>query len=218
MALYADRTDAGRQLAELLTTWENRDAAADAVVLGLPRGGVVVAAEVAARLNLPLGAIAVRKLGSPGREEFAVGAIAGDARVVDADALRAGGVSAAQLDAVESRERAELRRRAALFAGGPTPAGRRALVVDDGIATGATATAACRAVRAAGATAVVLAVPVAPQRWRPEPGLVDAYVCAHPQAEFWAVGRFYADFTQTTDAEVVALLSGGPGGADGAQP
>ncbi len=222
MALFADRADAGRQLAELLAARMDADSAGgdagpDTVVLGLPRGGVVVAAEVAARLRVPLGAIAVRKLGSPGREEFAVGAIAGDTRVVDEDALRVEGISATQLDAVERRERAELRRRAALFAGGPPPTGRRVLVVDDGLATGATATAACRAVRAAGATEVVLAVPVAPRRWQPEPGLIDAYVCAHPQAEFWAVGRFYADFAQTTDAEVVALLSRGPGGADRGQ-
>jgi len=204
MALFSDRRDAGRDLSASLREWMGTDA----VVVGIPRGGVVVADAVARELALPLAAVVVRKLGAPGREEYAVGAIAAGVRVVDDVAVRAQRISAAQLAGVESRERAELERRAELFARGADVGGRVAIVVDDGLATGATAIAACRAVRAMGASSVVLAVPVAPASWRPGPGLVEAYVCPHRPPEFWAVGGFYDDFHQTGDAEVVRLLAG----------
>ncbi len=179
-------------------------------MLGIPRGGVVVAAEVASALGLPLAAAVVRKLGAPTHEEYAVGAIAEGVRVVDADAVRRAQVSPDQLDSVEERERAELARRMQLFAREPVSvAGRTAIVADDGVATGATAIAACRAVRAQGAGRIVLAVPVAPADWRPDPAAVDAFVCPHRVRDFWAVGQFYRDFTQTSDAQVVELLAEG---------
>jgi putative phosphoribosyl transferase len=203
MAIFADRAHAGRELAEALRAWEG----SDAVVLGIPRGGVVVAAEVARALSLPLGTAVVRKLGAPDREEYAIGAIAQDVRVLDDAALRAERVTPSELAAVEAAERAELRRRTEAFgAVGPDPAGRTAIVVDDGIATGASATAACRAVRTRGAREIVLAVPVAPARWLPDIDVVLAYVCPHRESPFWAVGQFYDDFAQTRDEEVMGLL------------
>ena len=201
MAIFVDRADAGRKLAVALEAWRGEDA----VVLGIPRGGVVVAAEVARALHLPLGVAVVRKLGAPAQEEFAIGAIAEGVRVVNPDAIR--GVTPEELALVEELERIELRRRTRLFAPAPIElAGRVAVIVDDGVATGATATAACRAVRAAAPAQIVLAVPVAPVQWRPEAAEADAFVCPHPMRDFWAVGQFYEDFTQTTDDEVARLL------------
>jgi len=201
VAIFVDRADAGRKLAVALEAWRGEDA----VVLGIPRGGVVVAAEVARALHLPLGVAVVRKLGAPAQEEFAIGAIAEGVRVVNPDAIR--GVTPEELAVVEELERIELRRRTRLFAPAPIElAGRVAVIVDDGVATGATATAACRAVRAAAPAQIVLAVPVAPVQWRPEAAEADAFVCPHPMRDFWAVGQFYEDFTQTTDDEVARLL------------
>lgn len=203
MAIFADRADAGRELAGALDAWRG----SDAVVIGIPRGGVVVAAEVSRVLGLPLAVVIVRKLGAPSHEEFAVGAIAEDVRLVNDDALAAGYATPDQLASVEEQERSELKRRTALFAASiEDVSGRPALVVDDGVATGASATVACRSLRARGVGRVVLAVPVAPAEWRPPPDAVDEYVCLRPQQEFWAVGQFYDDFAQTTDAEVIALL------------
>ncbi|MFT4135145.1 phosphoribosyltransferase [Microbacterium sp.] len=205
MAIFADRVDAGRQLAATLTAWRGTDA----VVLGIPRGGVVVAAEVARTLQLPLGVAVARKLGVPWHEELALGAIADGVRVVSPDAVRGSGVTPEQLAFVEDVERVELRRREELF--GTTldqVRGRTAIVVDDGVATGATATAACQAVRTQGAVRVVLAVPVAPARWRSEAGVIDEVVCLHREEDFWSVGQFYDDFSQIADAEVVHLLAG----------
>ena len=205
MALFADRAAAGRMLAGALASERGEGA----VVFGIPRGGMVVAAEVARALGLPLDAVVVRKLGAPSHMEFAVGAIADDVRIVDDGLMRAGRVTAGQLADVEERERAELRRREALFRRGA--AGARALataiVVDDGVVTGSTANAACASLRAGGAARIVLAVPVAPAEWTPPPNAVDAYVCPHRERGFWAVGQYYDDFTQTDDAEVVELLS-----------
>lgn len=206
MAEFTDRADAGRQLARELAAWRGTDA----VVVGIPRGGVVVAAAVGRELGLPVSAVVVRKLGAPAHEEFAVGAIADDVRFVDERAARAEGADAAALQAVEDRERVELRRRSRLFGGGPEVSGRDVLVVDDGVATGATAIVACRALRARGARRIVLAVPVAPAHWHPPADVVDEFVCPHRESDFWAVGQFYDDFTQTTDAEVVDLLRGDP--------
>jgi len=206
VAIFADRADAGRQLAAAME--EHRGA--DAVVLGIPRGGVVVAAEVARALALPLAATVVRKLGAPAHEEYAIGAIADGVEVVNEDAVRQGGLTPEALARVEDLERAELTRRTHLFADSPPPiTGRTVIVVDDGIATGATATAACRSLKVHGAGRIVLAVPVAPAAWQPPPDAVDEYLCPHPIRDFWAVGQFYTDFTQTTDEEVMRLLSGG---------
>lgn len=201
VSMFADRVDAGRQLAEAL------DSYTDAVVFGIPRGGVVVAAEVARVLGAPLDVAVVRKLGAPSHEEYAVGAIADGVRVFNPDALRSSHVTPEQLDFVEDMERVELDRRTRLFAASVVDlTGRTALVVDDGIATGATATAACQALHTRKPARIVLAVPVAPAHWRPEPGVVDEYVCLHREPDFWAVGQFYENFAQTSDEEVVRLL------------
>lgn len=203
MAIFADRVAAGRELAGTLVAWRG----ADAIVAGIPRGGVVVAAEVARAMSSPLSAVVVRKLGAPEHAEFAVGAIAADVRVLTEHARRPGMVTPDQLASVEAVERDELRRRTSLFGSVPAVAGRVVIVVDDGIATGATATAACRSLRALGAGEVVLAVPVAPAEWTPDPEAVDEYVCPHRERRFWAVGEYYEDFAQTSDTEVVELLS-----------
>ncbi|MEZ3160198.1 phosphoribosyltransferase family protein [Microbacterium sp. BWT-B31] len=204
MVVFADRTDAGRLLAPALDRWRGTDA----VVCGIPRGGVVVAAEVARILNLPLTVVTVRKLGAPNREEYAVGAIADEVRIVDLPALRASGGTEEQLADVERRERAELIRRGHAFdAFDIDVAGRTAIVVDDGIATGSTATAACRALRLRGARRIVLAVPVAPVEYSPGADAADQYECLHRVRNLWAVGQHYGDFRQTDEAEVVRLLA-----------
>lgn len=203
--LFDDRAAAGSELAGFLESWRGTDA----VVCGIPRGGVVVAAAVAAALGLTLDVAVVRKLGATSNEEFAVGAIAEGVRVLRPDAVRYAGMGPEQVGFVEDLERVELRRRQRLFGGTDDLTGRPALVVDDGVATGSTAIAACKAVRARGAASVVLATPVAPADWRPSRDVADAYVCAHPERDFWAVGQFYRDFRQTTDAEVLALLGRG---------
>lgn len=216
--MFSDRRDAGRRLARELRALADRDV----VVLGLPRGGVPVAYEVARALHAPLDVIVVRKLGVPGQPELAMGAIGEDGvRLVDERLIRGVGVTDEQLARVEARERAELERRAERFRGTRPRmdlTGRTALIVDDGIATGSTARAACRVARAHGATRVVLAAPVAPtdvvSRFGADAD--DVVVCASPRP-FLAVGRFYDDFTQTTDEEVVRLLAeasaDGPGSA-----
>ena len=183
-------------------------------MLGIARGGVVVAAAVAQELGLTLDAVVVRKLGAAGHEEFAVGAIAEGVRIVTPGAVRWAGMSEGDVERVEEAEREELRRRTDAYGSRPADlTGRTALVVDDGVATGASAVAACRAVKARGAARVVLAVPVAPHRWRTPADAVDEFVCPHREADFWAVGQYYDDFGQTTDAEVVALLAGDGGGS-----
>ncbi|MFJ9520078.1 phosphoribosyltransferase [Kitasatospora sp. NPDC101801] len=204
---FTDRKDAGRQLAARL------GAVPDAVVVGLPRGGVPVAAEVARALGAPLDICVVRKLGVPGRPELGMGAIGeGGARVLDEHIRLAARVTNAQLAEVERVERVELARRCARYRGGRPPvelSGRTVLVVDDGIATGSTARAACRTVGQRGAARVVLAVPVAPAGWRDRlRGEADELVCVAEPADFPAIGSFYADFGQTTDAEVLDALLG----------
>jgi putative phosphoribosyl transferase len=181
------------------------------VVLGLPRGGVVVAAEVARALGAPLDAIMVRKLGVPVQPELAMGAIGEDGiRILSEDVMRRAGVTADQLEAVEQRERAELERRAQRYRGdGPRLAlgGRTAIVVDDGIATGSTAYAACRVARAHGATRVVLAVPVgSPEAVAALATVADDVRCLETPAWLGAIGQFYGNFRQVDDDEVVALL------------
>ncbi len=214
---FRDRADAGRRLAARL-----RDVSlGNVVVLALPRGGVPVAAEVARALDAPLDIIVVRKLGVPDQPELAMGAIGeGGVRLVDERVVAMARVGSEQIAAVEVRERAELARRAAQFRGvlPRVPLRERtALLVDDGIATGSTMRAACEVARAMGARRVVAATPVAP---------TDAIASLHEVADdviavesprrFFAIGEFYDDFTQTTDAEVVQLLAPDPGVGRGA--
>jgi putative phosphoribosyl transferase len=204
---FADRVDAGRQLARRLAT----ELGPDAVVLGLPRGGVPVAFEVADALGLPLDVVVVRKLGVPYQRELAMGAIGEGVRVLNERVLHASAVGQAELAAVEHRERAELDRRLAELRAGRAAialAGREVAVVDDGIATGSTARAACAVVRARGARRVVLAAPVGPAAAIAElAGDADEVVLLHAPATFAAVGQFYGDFSPTSDEEVRILLS-----------
>ncbi|MEV5859992.1 phosphoribosyltransferase family protein [Streptomyces sp. NPDC052071] len=205
---FTDRTDAGRRLAVALRHLGRRDP----VVLGLPRGGVPVAYEVAQALGAPLDVIVVRKLGVPNHPELGFGAIGeGGVRVISEEIVRRTGVGEKDLVAVERAEAAELVRRAHAYREGRPRLpleGRAVVVVDDGAATGATARAACQVVRAQGAAYVVLAVPVAPPdaaaRLRED---ADEVVCLSAPVLFSAVGEWYRDFSQTSDEEVVALLA-----------
>lgn len=206
-ALYADRVEAGRALVRDLSHLADDDV----VVLGLPRGGVPVAREVADALGAPLDVILVRKLGVPGQPEVAMGAIGeGDVRVFEPRTMAAAGVTEDQFEAVERREREELRRRAALYRQGRPGRdiqGRTVVIVDDGIATGSTVRAAARVTRAMGASRVVVATPVAPadivDRLGPD---VDEVIASATPDPFWAIGGFYRDFRQTSDDEVIRLL------------
>jgi putative phosphoribosyl transferase len=205
--LFADRVDAGRQLAVELRHLRGEPV----VVLGLPRGGVPVAYEVATALGAPLDVIVVRKLGVPFQPELAMGAIGEDGvRVVNDEVVDLVGVTEGQMAEVEGRERTELARRALRFRGDRPRLpleGRTALIVDDGIATGSTARAACQVVRSQGATRVVLAVPVAPSDWTERVGgAADEFVCLGTPEPFFAIGQFYVDFSQTSEDEVLDCL------------
>lgn len=210
MALYADRRDAGRRLADQLGAFRARPRT---VVLGLPRGGVPVADEVAAALGLPLDVFLVRKLGVPGHEELAFGAIgSGGVRVLDERVVEAAGLDEDTIAAVAETERAELQRRERRYRGdrpAPNLAGWTVLLVDDGVATGSSVRAAIEALRAGGAGRIVVAVPVAPaETCTLLSRLADDVVCLHAPSRFRAVGSFYENFGQTTDDEVCALLGG----------
>lgn len=209
MRSYRDRVEAGRLLGERLA---EAPPFAGPVVLGLPRGGVPVAAEVARALDAPLDVLVVRKLGVPAHEEVAAGAVGeGDAIVLNRGVIASAGVSERELGAVESREREEVARRVGRFRSGRPPvglAGRTAIVVDDGMATGATAAVGCRIARALGAHRVVLAVPVASPDALASFDAADEIVCLAAPSGFMAVGQFYDDFTQVEDDEVVRLLAG----------
>lgn len=206
--MFADRTAAGEVLAPLLKKYGSRK---KVVVLGLPRGGVPVAYEVARALDVPLDVLIVRKLGAPGNSELAMGAIAsGGARYMNEEVIRLTGVNAREIAEVERAERAELERRERLYRGERPPLdvkGWTVILVDDGIATGASMRAAVHAMRAAGAVRIVVAVPVAPTdtptRFH---GIADEFVCVHTPRGFYAVGQFYDRFDQTGDEEVRALL------------
>ncbi|SEC48518.1 Phosphoribosyl transferase domain-containing protein [Streptomyces misionensis] len=204
---FANRLEAGRRLGRRLEYLRGQDV----VVLGLPRGGVPVAAAVAEALDAPLDVCLVRKLGVPYQPELAMGAIGEDGvRVLNPDVLRVTGVSDEELARVEERERRVLAERAGRYRGEGTlasVAGRTAVVVDDGVATGSTARVACRVARARGAARIVLAVPVAPRDFaRRLGGDADELVCLETPWDFAAVGQFYDDFAQTEDDEVTACL------------
>lgn len=208
---FADRADAGRRLAARLMTGPPTARTGGVVVLGLPRGGVPVAYEVATALQAPLDVILVRKLGVPYQPELGMGAVGEDgARVVNDEIVRLAQVRDSELAAVEARERAELQRRARRYRGERPRvdlAGRTAIVVDDGIATGSTAKAACEVARAHGAAHVVLAAPVAPAAAVAElRAYADEVVVLDTPEPFYAIGEFYRDFTQTSDETVVNLL------------
>ncbi len=225
--VFIDRADAGRRLAERLRQLRGRDV----VVLGLPGGGVPVAFEVAAELRAPLDVIVVRKLGVPVQPEYGFGAIGEDhVRIIDDYVIRQTRLTEAEIAAVEAREHAALDRRVRRLRGGRPAvplAGRTAVIVDDGIATGSTALAACAVVRARGASRVVLAVPVGSVEGVASLRRVaDEVVCPYTPAGFFAIGEWYADFSQLTDEEVTALLDKaaasaaetGPPGQDLADP
>ncbi|TQS24955.1 erythromycin esterase family protein [Microbispora sp. KK1-11] len=206
--LFSDRRDAGRVLAGLLDHYRGLP---DVVVLGLPRGGVPVAYEVATGLGHPLDVFLVRKLGVPGREEFAMGAIAGGGVIVlDEDVIRALAIPSETIREVAQRESRELARRDRAYRGdAPTPElrGKIVIVVDDGLATGASMRAAIRAVREREPAQIVVAVPAAPQSTCEDlSALVDEVVCATTPTPFFSVGESYWNFTQTTDEEVRELL------------
>jgi putative phosphoribosyl transferase len=217
--LFIDRLDAGQCLAHELRHLRGTDV----VVVGLPRGGVPVAFEVARELGAPLDVLVVRKLGVPFQPEFGFGAIGeGDVRVVDDQIVQLTGLSEREIAAVEARERAELGRRVARFRGDRPPvplADRTVIVVDDGIATGSTARAACRVARAQGAKRVVLAVPVgSAQAIASLRADADEVICPHTLEMFFAIGEYYADFSQTRDTEVIALLGKAGQRAPAAEP
>jgi len=201
--MFRDRRDAGTQLADIV-------AAAvfpPAVVLGIPRGGVIVAAHVASVLGWPLGIVVTKKLGAPGNPELGIGAVAPGVRVLEPDVIVALGIGRGWIDRESARVEAEVQRRAAAFAGRIVLDGETAVVVDDGVATGSTARAAGLWARRAGAARVVLAVPVAPRGVEQRVGdAFDAVVAVAIPAGFRAVGQYYDDFEQVSDDEVRAVL------------
>ena len=206
---FPNRTEAGRQLAEKLIKYAGR---ADVIVLGLPRGGVPVAFEVAQRLGVPLDVFLVRKLGVPGFEELAVGAIAsGGVRVLNEDVMRAIPNVDEVIESVTARETAELERREQSYRDGRPPPELRdrvIILVDDGLATGATMRAAVKALRQRGVAKIVVAVPVGPpETCREFEDEADETICASAPEFFQAVGQYYEDFSQTSDEEVRELLA-----------
>lgn len=213
---FRDRVDAGRQLATRLETLD-RDGL---IALGLPRGGVVIASEVAAALGIPLDVIVVRKLGVPFQPELAMGAIGEDGiRVIDQRVVRAAGITERRIQTVEERERVELARRAQMFRGGRPRldlSGATALILDDGIATGSTARAAVEVARKLGANCVVVAAPVtSAEAARTLSDVADQVVYLAAPPGFLAIGEFYADFSPTSDTEVVKLLESSQTGRTG---
>ncbi|MCW2885743.1 MAG: phosphoribosyltransferase [Streptosporangiaceae bacterium] len=209
--MFIDRVDAGRRLAERLVALRGEDL----VVLGLPRGGVPVAFEIARALDARLDVIVVRKLGVPRQPELAMGALGeGGVRIVNDDIVHKGHIRPDQMAEVQEREQAELQERDRRFRAGRSRVpltGRTALIVDDGVATGSTARAACRVARAQGAKRVVLAVPVG------DSGVIeslrrdaDEVICLEEPSLFYAVGEWYENFEQVADEVVVGLLDQAP--------
>ena len=208
LALYGDRRDAGRKLAETLATFRDEDP----IILALPRGGVPVGFEVARSLGAPLDILLVRKIGAPYQPEYGIGAIAeGGTRVIRSEDIELTGITTEQIEETVARETQELERRARAYRGDREPIpveGRTVIVVDDGIATGGTAVAAGRVLRHRGAAKVVLAVPVGPPG--SEIRLADEFdqvICLEQPHGFFGIGQFYVDFGQVSDDEVVELLT-----------
>jgi predicted phosphoribosyltransferase len=206
---FTNRREAGRRLATLLSPYANRP---DVIVLGLPRGGVPVAAEIAQALGAPLDVFLVRKIGAPHHPELAIGAVAeGDVQVLDRSLIAHLRIPETSVHEISRRERAELDRRQARYRPGrPAPQlrGRTVIVVDDGLATGATMEAAIRAVRQLSPARIVAAAPVgAPETCDRLGRLADEVVCVERPAHLEAVGLWYDDFSQTTDQEVLTLLN-----------
>jgi putative phosphoribosyl transferase len=205
---FSNRREAGRELASKLVRYAGRT---DVVVLALPRGGVPVAFEVAEALDAPLDIFVVRKLGMPGQPEYAIGAIAsGGVRVISEEVVRAYAIPQPMIDAIVRAEQAELERRERVYREGAALIdlrNRTVILVDDGLATGSTMRAAVRAVRKHGPSRVVVAVPVgAPSTCDEFADVADETICARTPEPFSGVGRWYHDFSQTTDEEVRALL------------
>lgn len=218
--MFHDRAEAGRRLAARLAHYKGEDA----VVFALPRGGVPVAEPIAAMLHAPLDLVLARKIGVPRQPELAMGAVAdGGTPVIvrNEDVIAMAGVEEGEFDAVCRRELAEIERRRRRYLGTRTPCeveGRVAIVVDDGVATGATTRAALRAVRARGPKTLVLAVPVAPpDALEALEGEADATVCLEVHSDFGAIGYFYADFHPLDDDEVIAILDHFPSSKGKAQ-
>lgn len=209
MAIYRDRTDAGRRLAAELEAYGGRD---DVTILALPRGGVPVAYEVALALHAPLDVFIVRKLGTPGRPELAMGAIAsGGVRVINDEIVRALGITESTIERVSRQERQEMERREAAYRGGQ-PAldvkGRTVILIDDGLATGATMRAAVQAVRRREPKQVIVAVPTGAAEVCAEfKHIADKILCAAMPEPFYAVGASYQQFDQTSDDEVRQSLA-----------
>jgi predicted phosphoribosyltransferase len=207
-AVFEDRVHAGRELARLLGRYAGRD---DVLVLALPRGGVPVGFEIARALGAPLDVFVVRKLGTPGQEELALGAIAsGGMRVLNAEIVASLGLPPSAIDRIAAREQVELARRERTYRGDrplPPVGGRTVIVVDDGLATGATMRAAVAALRQMGCGRIVVAVPVgAAESVAALREVADEVVCAATPAPFYGVGMWYGEFAQTSDDEVRALL------------
>lgn len=207
--MFENRLTAGKKLAEELLDYEKRD---DTIVLALPRGGVPVAFEVARRLEIPLDIIVTRKLGVPGHEELAMGAISsGGVRVMNDDVVRMAGVSQPEIDRVVEKETETAKRQEDSLRGEKAPVppeGKHVILVDDGLATGASMRAALKAVQAAQPAETIVAVPVgAPDSVSAFRSLADKVVVIESPAGFRAVGQFYSVFDQTTDAEVQELLA-----------
>ena len=206
--VFKDRADAGRQLARQLVGFADRP---DVIVLGVPRGGVSVAFEGATALHAPLDVFLSRKLGVPGQPELAFGAVAaGGGRYLDEGLVRSLGISSAEVERITVEVRHELDRRAALYRGARPPlqiADRIVILVDDGMATGASIYAAVQALRQMQPASLIVAVPVAPPAtWAWLRKFVDEIVCLYLPDKFLAVGEFYEDFTQVEDAEVIEML------------
>jgi predicted phosphoribosyltransferase len=209
MPLFKDREEAGRILAKELKEYANRP---NVIVLALPRGGVPVASQVAEALNAPLDVFLVRKLGLPGHEELAMGAIAsGGVRVLNEDVVQALNIPEAVIDAVAAREQQELKRRERVYRDGrPSPDlhGKTIILIDDGLATGSSMRAAVAGLKAQDAAKIVVAVPTAaPETCESFETEVDEIICASTPEPFYGVGLWYQDFSQTTDQEVRQYLA-----------
>ncbi len=205
---FKDRKDAGLKLAKAMSRFQN---APDTIVIGLLRGGIAVAAILAKELHLPLDCIVARKIGAPHNEELAIGAIAGDVTFIDQEIAPAVGATSSYIEQAAAKEKKEAERRTQLYRKNlppPNYSGQTVILVDDGIATGATMKACIAYMRKMGAKKIIVAVPVAPPSTLEElEGLVDEIICLFATEGFMAVGGFYEDFPQVQDDEVLSLLN-----------